>query len=192
MSTDALRRWILDDLTSARSRLAGGVVAMIPVDEMTVLADDGGVPASYVLWHLARHHDVAVNGVLRGRDEVVQQHLEALGVHDRLYRGLAEGADTDLVAVLHPEAVAAYALATLDDTIAWVAADARLDDLDDVPDAATALASLGTPEDDFDWLYRMWNDKPRRWFLSWSAIGHVVTHTGELVGIRNRLGHNPF
>lgn len=192
MSSDALRRWIVDDLTSARARLAGGVIDMIPSDEMTVLADDGGVPASYVLWHLARHHDVAVNGVLRDRDQVVVDHVDALGVQDRLYRGLAEGADTDLVAILDPGAVAAYALATLDDTIDWVATEASLDDLDDVPDGTRALAALGAPEDDFDWLYRMWSDKPRRWFLSWSAIGHVVTHTGELVGIRNRLGHNPF
>ncbi|MFN3217163.1 MAG: hypothetical protein ACE367_11765 [Acidimicrobiales bacterium] len=192
MSSDPLRRWIVDELTSARARLAGGVIDMIPSDEMTVLADNGGVPGGYALWHLARHHDVAVNAVLRGRDEVVLDHLGALGVHDRLYRGLAEGADTDLVAVLDPDAVAAYALATLDDTIAWVATEASLEDLDDVPDSARALRALGTPEDDFDWLYRMWSDKPRRWFLSWSAIGHVVTHTGELVGIRNRLGHNPF
>jgi hypothetical protein len=192
MTTDALRRWILDELTSSRARLAGGVIDMIPSNEMTVLADDGGVPASYVLWHLARHHDVAVNAVLRERDQVVVDHVGALGVHDRLYRGLAEGADTDLVAVLDPDAVAAYTLATLDDTIDWVASEASLDDLDDVPDSTGALAALGTPEGDFDWLYRMWSDKPRRWFLSWSAIGHVVTHTGELVGIRNRLGHNPF
>jgi hypothetical protein len=192
MTTDALRRWILDELTSSRARLAGGVIDMIPSDEMAVFADDGGVPASYVLWHLARHHDVAVNAVLRERDQVVVDHVGALGVHDRLYRGLAEGADTDLVAVLDPDAVAAYTLATLDDTIDWVASEASLDDLDDVPDSTGALAALGTPEGDFDWLYRMWSDKPRRWFLSWSAIGHVVTHTGELVGIRNRLGHNPF
>lgn len=192
MSTDALRRWIVDELTSARTRLAGGVIDMIPRAEMSVLADDGGIPAGYVLWHLARHHDVAVNAVLRGRDEVVLDHLEALGVHDRLYRGLAEGADTDLVADLDPDAVAAYALAAIDGTVAWLQAEASLDDLDAVPDAARALAALGTPEDDFDWLYRMWSDKPRRWFLSWTAIGHVVTHTGELVGIRNRLGHNPF
>lgn len=192
MSNDALRGWIVDELASARARLAGGVIDMIPTNEMTILADDGGVPAGYVLWHMARHHDVAVNAVVRGRDEVVLDHLGALGVHDRLYRGLAEGADTDLVAVLDPEAVARYALATLDETIDWMATEAPLDDLDDVPDAATALAALGTPEDDFDWLYRMWADKPVRWFLSWSAIGHVVTHTGELVSIRNRLGHNPF
>lgn len=192
MCDDALRHWILDELASARARLAGGVIDMIPTDDMTVFADDGGVPASYVLWHLARHHDVAVNAVLRERDQVVWDHTDDLGVADRLHRGLAEGADTDLVAVLDPAAVATYALATLDDTAEWIATEASLEDLDDVPDSTRALRALGTPEADFDWLYRMWSGKPRRWFLSWSAIGHVVTHTGELVATRNRLGHNPF
>lgn len=192
MTTDALRTWVLDEMTSARGRLENGVIAAIPSTEMTVLADGGGVPAGYALWHLARHHDAAVNGVLRARDQVVTGHLAALGIDDRLYRGLAEGADTDLVHQLDPEAVATYALATLDATIEWIRADAPLDDLDDVPDSTGALAAMGTPEDDFAWLYAMWSGKPRRWFLSWSAIGHVVTHTGELVGIRNRLGHSPF
>lgn len=192
MDTGALRRWILDESTSARQRLAGGVIAKIPAAEMSECADGGGVPAGYVLWHLTRHHDVAVNGVLRERDEVVVDHLAALGVEDRLYRGLAEGSDADLIEVLDPAAVGAYALATLDATIDWIRAEADLDDLDDIPDSTGVLAALGTPRDDFAWLYEMWSGKPRRWFLSWSAIGHVMTHTGELVSIRNRLGHNPF
>lgn len=192
MSVDALRHWILDEVRSARARLAGGVIDTIPPDEFAVLADGGGVPAGYALWHLARHHDVAVNGVLRGRDQIVVDHLDDLGVTDRLYRGLAEGADTDLVTVLSPTAIGAYALATIDATIDWIASDALLSDLDEIPDSGAALAALGTPEDTFEWLYQMWEGKPRRWFLSWSAIGHVVTHTGELVSIRNRLGHSPF
>lgn len=195
MSSD-LRRWILDDLGSARAKLAGGVLARIPAERRGELVDGGGVPPVYVLWHLARHHDVAVNSVLRGVDQVVHQHTTAVGVSDGLYRGLAEGADLDLVAELDPEATGAYALAVLDETIAWAdQADLDaldLDALDDVPDAAAALASMGTPTDQFDWLYAMWDGKPNRWFLSWEAIGHVVTHSGELVSLRNRMGLSPF
>ena len=190
MSAD-LRRWILDDLSSARARLTGGVLDLVPAERLPGLVDGGGVPPVYVLWHLARHHDVAVNGVLRGVGQVVDVHTAALGVDEGLWRGLSESADLDLVDVLDPRAVVAYTRAVLDTTVAWLA-DAPLDDLDAVPDAAAVLESMGTPTDDFDWLYRMWDAKPARWFLSWEAVGHVVTHTGELVSLRNRLGLSPF
>ena len=192
MATDQLRRWLVEEVTSARGRLAGGVLGHLPVEEMAVHADGGGIPAGYVLWHLARHHDLAVNAVLRGRDQVIVDHLDALGVSDRLHRGLSESADVELVEILDLEAVAAYALASLDSTVAWLTNGAPIDDLDEVPDSVEILGSAGVPPEEFAWLYQMWEGKPRRWFLSWSAIGHVVTHTGELVSIRNRLGHSPF
>jgi hypothetical protein len=188
---EPLRRWVLDELADTRRRLADGVIGRIPADRRHETADHDDVSPAAVLWHLSRHHDVAVNGVLRDRDQVVLRWTERLGVHDRLHRGLAERADTDLVGSLDPDAVGAYALAVIDDTIAWLDA-ATLDDLDDVPDSHRALAALGAPADDFDWLYAMWEGRPRRWFLSWEAIGHVVTHTGELVAIRNRMGLSPF
>ncbi len=187
-----LRDWIVADLGSARQRLEDGVLARIPPERRAELADSGGIAPVYVLWHLARHHDLAVNGVLRGADEVVHRFGGALGVDADLWRGLAEGADLDLVEVLDPEAVGDYALAALDGTIAWIEDGAPLDSLDEVPAATDALARLGTPEADFGWLYGMWDGKPARWFLSWEAIGHVVTHTGELVSIRNRMGLSPF
>lgn len=189
--SDDLRTWIADDLVSTRDKLANGVLELIPPELRAGQVDGGGIPPVYVLWHLARHHDVATNSVLRGRDQIVHEFTDTVGVDDRLWRGLAEGADLDLVDRLDPERVGAYALACLDETIQWVHG-VGLDDLDERPAATAALQKMGTPEDEFDWLYRMWDGKPRRWFLSWSAIGHVVTHTGELVSLRNRLGLSPF
>lgn len=186
-----LRTWIRDDLSSARQRLNGGVLEIIPPERMREQVDGGGIPPVYVLWHLARHHDLAINRVLRGRDEVVESHTDRLGIDDRLWRGLSEGADLDLVSVLDPEAVMAYVRAVLDSTVAWLD-DAALTDLDSVPASTDALAAIGTPTDDFDWIYAMWEGKPRQWFLSWEGHGHVVTHTGELVSIRNRMGLSPF
>ena len=188
----ALRRWLVADLEAARDRLAGGVLSAIPPDRMAETVDGGGVPPVYALWHMTRHHDVAINGVLRGRGQVVQDFTDHIGVSDQLWRGLSEGADHDLVAVLQPEAVADYAIATINATIAWIREDAPLDTLETVPDSPAVLTAMGTPEDDFDWLYDMWSGKPNQWFLSWEAHGHTVTHTGELVSLRNRMGLSPF
>lgn len=187
-----LRSWITGDLEMARQRLAGQVLDLIPVERMTEQVDGGGIPPVYVLWHMTRHHDLAVNRVLRGGDEVVHAHTTEVGVDEGLWRGLSEGADLELVAVLDPAAVGRYALAVLDESIRWLSGSAELPDLDAVPDSAAALAALGTPSDDFGWLYRMWEGRPASWFLSWEGIGHITTHTGELVSIRNRMGLSPF
>ena len=126
-----------------------------------------------------------------GAAAVVDDWTDRLGVSDDLWRGLAEGEDADLVEVLDPEAVGAYALAVCDTTAAWLEADG-LPVLDHRPDANSALAAVGAPEDRFDWLYSMWDGKPASWFLQWSAVGHGFNHLGELVSIRNRMGLSPF
>ncbi len=187
-----LNEWVLADLVSARQRLAGGVINLIPVDKLTGEVDGGGIPPLYVLWHLSRHHDVAINAVLRNTEQVLDNWADDVGMTERFYRGLSEGSDVDLVETLDPEAVCAYTLATLDATIDWLETRPDFSTLSVAAPATRVLQNLGTPEDEFDWLYSMWDGKPRYWFLSWEGHGHVVTHTGELVSLRNRLGFSPF
>ena len=186
-----LRDWIIADLKSLRAKLDRGVLGLVPPERRRERADGGGIAPLYVLWHLARHHDVAVNGVLRGDSAVVEGWTDRLGIAEDLWRGLAEGEDADLVDVLDPEAVGGYTLAVMDATAAWLDTDG-LPEMHDRPDTGSALEAIGTPEDRFDWLYSMWDGKPAAWFLQWSAVGHGFSHLGELVSIRNRLGLSPF
>jgi hypothetical protein len=159
-----LRAWILGDLRSLRDRLTGGVLDRVPASRRTERVDGGGVAPAYILWHLARHHDVAVNGVLRGADEVVHDWTGRVGIDGDLWRGLAEGEDEDLVSRIDADAVGQYTLAVIEATAAWMESPA-LPELDAVPDSAAALRRLGTPEDRFEWLYAMWDGKPGAFFL---------------------------
>jgi len=186
-----LREWIISDLTSLRARLDGGVLSRIRPERRSERVDGGGIAPVYVLWHLARHHDVAVNNVIRCGDAVVDSWTGHLGITEDLWRGLAEGEDSDLVDMLNPEAVGDYTLAVIDYSAAWIAASG-LPDMAEVPDSSAALDGLGVPQDRFDWLYSMWNGKTVAWFLQWSAIGHGINHLGELISIRNRMGLSPF
>ena len=186
-----LRDWIVSDLVSLRGKLAGGVLGMIPAERLRERVDGGGIAPVYVLWHLARHQDVAVNGVLRGVDAVVDGWVDRLGIGEDLWRGLAEGEDADLVDVLDPEAVGGYVLAVCDATAAWLD-EGGMPAMDSRPGTAGPLAAIGTSADRFDWLYSMWDGKPASWFLRWSAVGHGFNHLGELVSIRNRMGLSPF
>lgn len=186
-----LRSWIVRDLESLRARLYNGVLALIPPDRMAERVDGGGIAPVYVVWHAARHQDLAVNGVLRGTDEVVARWLDRVGVDGESWRGLAEAEDLDLVPRLDPEAVGSYCLAVIDETIAWTT-DGDLGVLDSLPDSAAALRRIGAPPDRFDWLYSMWDGKPGHFFLAWEATGHGYNHLGELISIRNRMGLSPF
>ena len=186
-----LDSWIVGDLDSLSNRLTNGIFSEIPASRMSERVDDGGVVATYVAWHTARHHDLAVNGVLRGTDEVLMDWASRVGISEDFWRGLAESEDQDLIPQLDPDAVAGYLLAVIDNTRNWVPND-DLSVLDTVPDSAGALRRIGAPADRFDWLYGMWEGKPATFFLSWEAIGHGYSHLGELTSIRNRMGLSPF
>jgi hypothetical protein len=191
MTAMDLRSWLVADLEGLRMRLENGVLNTLPPARRGERVDGGGIAPTYVLWHTARHHDVAVNRVLRGADEVVDQWTDRLGVATDLWRGLAEGEDADLVDELDPEAVGHYALAVISATLSWIET-ADLAVLDPVPESGAALDTLGTPSGRFDWLYSMWDGKPAIFFLQWEAIAHGYNHLGELVSIRNRMGLSPF
>lgn len=153
--------------------------------------DSGGSSPVYLLWHIARHHDLAVNRVLRNGDEVLAGWMDHVHMTSDTWRGLGETEDLDLVRRLDAEAVGEYVTAVFDETIEWLT-DSDLGAFDTTVDGSLALSEIGTPEDGFDWLYSIWKGRPRHYFLSWEAIGHGFSHLGELTSIRNRMGLNPF
>ncbi len=186
-----LGQWIVNDLRTLASRLEGGVLGLIPPERLRERADNGGIASIYVLWHLARHHDVAINGVIRNTAAVVENWTDRLGIGTDLWRGLAEAEDTDLVDILDPEAVGGYTLNVITSTANWLESNG-IPDLVATPDTTAALQAINTPEDRFGWLYKMWEGQTTAWFLQWSAVGHGMNHLGELISIRNRLGLSPF
>lgn len=186
-----LETWIAADVRSLRQRIAGGFIGTVPADRWRERVDGGGIAPVYVVWHTARHHDLSVNRVVRGRDEILDRWQDRVGIAGDTFRGLSEGEDHQLVDQLDPEAVAEYFLAVLDATAAWLDT-ADIGDPLTVPDSHAALRAITTPEDRFDWLYGMWNDKPVQFFLGWEAVGHGYNHLGELTSIRNRMGLSPF
>jgi hypothetical protein len=186
-----LRSWIIADIDSLRDRLESGFVGLVPATRWRERIDGGGLAPVSIAWHLARHHDVAVNAVVRRAPEVLDAWRAQVGITGDTWRGLSESEDPELVDELDPEAVGSYLLAVLEGTLAWLTGNA-LPDLVAVPDSARALKSIGTPTDRFDWLYRMWDTKPVSFFLRWEAVGHGYNHLGELTSIRNRMGLRSF
>ena len=187
MSEMDLRTWLVADLANIEQRLESALFEPVPQQRWVEHADGGGSSSAFLLWHLLRHHDIAVNDVLRGRDSVLSGFEVGVGGDVGLGETedprVAEGADLD--------ELARYARELFADSRGWLES-ADLVDLHEPPDALGGLARAGVGEDEYPWLYRMWSDKPRSFFLQWEAIGHVVNHIGELASIKNRLGYGRF
>jgi hypothetical protein len=186
-----LRSWILGEHTNVCDRVRGQVFSRVPRARWDERPGDEGSSISWILWHTLRHQDVAVNAVVRGIDEVLWRDgwLERVGAaaFPVPATGLSEADDRAAAKALDPHALDGYAEAVWAETTSWLAA-VPLDELDRVPDAVAGLQRASVREDDYAWLYRMWDGKPVSFHVSWEAIGHGCNHLGEMVHVRNRLG----
>jgi hypothetical protein len=186
-----LRTWILAEHTAVCDRLRGQVLSRVPRSRWDERPGEEGASIAWVLWHTLRHQDVALNAVVRGVDQVVTRDgwLERVGAAalPSPATGLSEADDRASSKALDPDLLDGYAEAVWAETASWLAS-APLDYLEGVPDAASGLRRAGVPEDEYSWLYRMWDGKPTSFHVSWEAIGHGFNHLGEMVHIRNRLG----
>jgi hypothetical protein len=185
-----LRRWIDDELALVADRVTAQVLDLVPIERRSEPID-GGSSITFLLWHIARHHDLAVNAALLGRPQVLEAHSSVAVGDVPVWAGLPEAEDHEFTASLDPHAVADYHAAVNASTRAWLT-DADLAVLDQQIDAPEALTRVGVDEAGFPWLHRMWAGKTGAYFVQWEAVGHQVNHLGEMVAVRNRMGLSPF
>lgn len=188
-----VRGWMTADLASVRAKLTSGVLRLVPEERWHEQADGGGATISGLVLHLVRHHDLAVNTVIRDHEPLFLAHRTALGLdaHSPAV-GLSEQEDRAATAGLPAAALVAYLEAVFDRTADWMAPLGSMV-LDHTPPAAARLSRLaGLDHDEVPWLFGMWTDQPLWWLVQWPVIGHGHTHVGEAVSIRNRMGLSPF
>ena len=188
-----LMQWIRTDLTSVRAKLTDAVVALVPHDRWHERADGGGTTIAGLLLHIARHQDLAVNAVARGREPLFPVHRLQLGLGG-VHTGaaLSEAEDRPITSQVGPADLLVYVDAVFDTTASWLDT-LSVTDLDHVPDTADHLTRLGHLSDtDYPWLYRMWGGQSVGWLLQWPVVGHANAHVGEGISIRNRMGLSPF
>jgi uncharacterized damage-inducible protein DinB len=189
-----LRDLLLAQHADVTARITNQVLARVSAARRDERPCAGASSISWLLWHTLRHHDVAINAVVGGHDDVLARDGWAARVGAGAFApgtGLAEADDRAAAAQLVATELEAYAAAVWAETAAWLATVTPAE-LDRVPDARRALERRGVPEADYPWLYRMWDGKPVSFFLSWEAIGHGTNHLGEMVHLRNELGLGGF
>jgi hypothetical protein len=188
-----LLAWIDADLTGMRTRLFESVIAGVPMQRWHESADGGGSSIVHLLFHLARHQDLAVSTAIRNHAPRFAEHRGALGLLDAdAWVGLAEREDTLMSSRVAPEALVDYVNDVFAASTAWLGRVGTMA-LDTIPDSGRRLAELGDlPVDEVPWLHRMWSDKAVWWLVQWPVLGHGHAHTGEAISVRNRMGLSPF
>ncbi|MEX0846958.1 MAG: DinB family protein [Ilumatobacteraceae bacterium] len=188
-----LRSWLLDAHTDLVTKLTGAVVRQVPTDRWTEQVDGGGSSITWLLVHLARHHDLALTTVVRDHDPIFVEHRTALGLDGTASgAGLTEREDHELSRLVDPDALVTYLDAVFDASRHWLEHLSMMA-LDITPDVAHRLEHRAhLPTDELDWLYGMWAGRTVAWFVQWPIIGHGNAHLGEAISVRNRMGLSPF
>jgi hypothetical protein len=170
--------------TEGRWHIEDSICAGLTADQMRICPLDTLNSIAWLLWHMARYEDVAVNVVLRGVEEVFDREgwKTRLGVRDRQVGTGDTPADVRLfnekidVATLRD-----YRAAVARETRSWMA---ELD-LGTLGETVTRedvhrAVQQETFRDSAAWVIEYWQ---QGWtqgeFLSWLTTGHNFYHLGE-------------
>jgi DinB superfamily len=150
---------------------------------------------AWLVWHMARCEDVAVNTVLRGAQEVLDRDgwLAELGISSRhIGTSATSGEVTNISHTVGLDALRAYRAAVGRETRRW----ASTVDFSALSGVVSALDARRAAErhafgEHAAWVEEHW--AARGWrrsdFLFWLAIEHNWFHIGEIWVIRGLLQH---
>lgn len=173
---------------AALTNNAGGLsVAELAVrnltDDQWRLRPHGLNSLAWIMWHIARFEDVAVNVMVAGRVQVLQEEgwADRLGVRrvDAGTEMTPEDVD-DFSRRADIPGIREYRAAVGTRTRRF-AATLGPGDLDSIPPAErlerVRVDGVFIPE--AEWVLKIWEGKSAGWFLTWLAAGHSYMHLGQ-------------
>ncbi len=160
-------------------------------DEHLRIRPGGWNSIAWILWHVARIEDVAVNVMVAEDRQVIDRGDWAahLNVARRdIGTGMSDSAVEDLSRMIDIPSLRAYRLAVGKRT-RDVARELPQTEWDRVADRPMVQRALGQgafiPE--AQWMGDVWEGKSKSWFLSWVAIGHSHMHLGQARWIKEMI-----
>ncbi len=168
------------------------LLAGLSEEQLRLRPQPGMNSLAWLIWHVARTEDVAMNLLMAGRPQVLQE--EDWPGRLKLTRsdigtGAADEEVADISAKLDIPALLAYRMAVGRRT-REIARTLRLEELAEPVPAGRidALLSAGTLLDNARGLAEFWRGKSKAYLLAMPATGHNLAHLGEAMSIRGRLG----
>jgi hypothetical protein len=152
----------------------------------------GHTSIAWLLWHIARCEDVAVNLVMRRVPQVLDREdwAERIGIDRRdIGTGMTDDEVDAFDARVNVSSLWDYRDAVGTATKTWLET-ADLGVLDEIfPDAGRRAKLGGAFGDGAMWVVERWDGRGGAWFLSWLAVGHNFLHIAEIGHVRRLLGH---
>jgi hypothetical protein len=183
--------WILAELRALRAAYDFDIAAAVPRDKLTARPDGADNSIAWIVWHLARMEDVAINAVVRGGQQVLETDGwgARMSVADmRTGTGFAPSDVRGIEQILDVDGLDGYWTAVRRATISWLE---TAPSLDEVPDATSRLAAIpAIVPSEGGWIHEEWMGKPARYFVRTVVIAHGYLHLGEMRSVRSRLGIN--
>ena len=173
----------------------------IPIEDVLLggLSDDqirtrpsGMNSLAWLVWHMARCEDGAVNVMVARRAQVIEEDgwIERLGLaREDIGTGMSDDEVDDFSAGVEIGALREYRAAVGRRT-REVAHSMKPDAWEQTAKAqdierATAAGLIGP---NADWVKQFWQGKTMSWFMSWLAAGHNYLHLGEGLSVRSQAG----
>ena len=183
-----LPAWLVAEHDDTTARWRDQVLAAAPPEAQLTRLPNGN-SMRWTMYHVARHAALALE-VVRGTAGEPDPRLAAFPPAATVGGAGLQEVEQPWAADLDPDAVVAHLAAVLADVRGWLVTVAP-GDLDRRPDVRGALRAAGVSEDRFGWLHAQW-DAPVAFLVRWPMLCHVTHHVGEMITVRNLLGHSPF
>ncbi|MGH2399060.1 MAG: DinB family protein [bacterium] len=152
-------------------------------DDQLRLRPQGWNSIAYLLWHMARCEDVAVNVIVAQQPQLFDEGEWAgrLRISRRdVGTGMTDEEVEELSRTIDLSSLRAYRaeVGGCTQEVARALPDAEWDRVVDASIVSEAAAQGAfTPES--DWVARFWEGKSKGWFLYWLAVGHNYMHMGH-------------
>lgn len=183
-----LAAWLVAEHDDTAARWRDQVLAVVPPEARLTRLPNGN-SMRWTMYHVARHAALALD-VVRERAGSPDPRLAGFPPEATAGGAGLQEVEQAWAADLDADAVVDHLAAVLDDVRAHLAS-IEPDGLDRRVDVRGGLRAAGVSERDFGWLHAQW-DGPVAFLVRWPMLGHVTHHVGELITIRNLLGHSPF
>jgi hypothetical protein len=188
---DTLELFLLDHArvhAAALTNNAGGLsvaelAARNLTDDQWRLRPHGLNSLAWIFWHIARCEDAAVNIVVGGGRQVLDEGawLDRLGTSRRdVGTEMTPAEVEEFSRTVHVPALREYRNAVGARTREY-AATLRPADFDAMPPASRIeeIRRRDVVIPKAEWVLKIWEGKPNGWFLAWLGAGHSYMHLGQ-------------
>jgi hypothetical protein len=151
-------------------------------DELRRRTENGSNPPAWILWHITRGEDAAVNRLATDGRQVLEDGWQ-LGIEERsVGTGMSAAAVERLAARIDLEGLRRYAAAVQQRTIAVAGslAAAPLDDVVPDPYVKRVMIDEGMLLPAAHGTLHSYSNRTRRWFLTQLALIHSEGHAAQL------------